>query len=167
MTPGIHRILQRWCSLSFRKHSLCLVSQLHDPTPCTIGVTCDPPSDFDIIIGPTLIGRSFQQGSVDSLQIGPSDVNSNAWAADKTSGGEPTVETADKLAPLVQNVVNNASPAQIAQYQALYPGMFPGGNPVPNFFLHLRHTDCVCDADSLVSLGREPITYRQTFGTLR
>src|SRR5882724_178721 len=24
-------ILQRWCSLSFRKHSLCLVSQLHDP----------------------------------------------------------------------------------------------------------------------------------------
>src|SRR6266478_1970125 len=24
-------ILQRWCSLSFRKHSLCLVSQLYDP----------------------------------------------------------------------------------------------------------------------------------------
>ena len=50
-----------------------------------------------------------------------------------TSGGEPTVETADKLAPLVQNVVNNSSPAQIAQYQAIYPGMFPSGNPVPIF----------------------------------
>jgi len=54
-------------------------------------------------------------------------------AANKTSGGEPTVETAAKLAPLVQNVVNNASSAQITKYQAIYPGLFPGGNPVAIF----------------------------------
>jgi hypothetical protein len=33
----------------------------------------------------------------------------------------------------VQNVMNQASPAQIAQFKAYYPSMFPGGNPVPVF----------------------------------
>jgi len=38
-----------------------------------------------------------------------------------------------RYVPYVQNVMNNASPAQIAQFQAVYPQMFPGGNPVPVF----------------------------------
>ena len=37
------------------------------------------------------------------------------------------------LVPFVQNVMNNASAAQIAQINASYPGMFPGGVPVPLF----------------------------------
>jgi type II secretory pathway pseudopilin PulG len=37
------------------------------------------------------------------------------------------------LVPFVQNVMNQASAAQIAQINAQYPNMFPGGNPVPIF----------------------------------
>jgi len=104
------------------------------PTPCTIGVTCNPPSDFDIIIE-TNPNRQDPGSKVQWIRyrLDPTTSTLMRGAADKTSGGEPTVETADKLAPLVQNVVNNSSPAQIAQYQAIYPGMFPGGNPVPIF----------------------------------
>jgi prepilin-type N-terminal cleavage/methylation domain-containing protein len=39
----------------------------------------------------------------------------------------------NQLVPFVQNVMNNATPAQIAQIQTAYPGMFPGGLPVPVF----------------------------------
>jgi len=104
------------------------------PTPCAIGVTCDPPSDFDIIIE-TNPNRQDPSSKVQWIRykLDPTTSTLMRGAADKTSGREPTVETAAKLAPLVQNVVNNSSPAQIAQYQALYPGMFPGGNPVPIF----------------------------------
>jgi hypothetical protein len=37
------------------------------------------------------------------------------------------------LLPYIQNVMNNASAAQIAAIRADYPTMFPGGNPVPIF----------------------------------
>lgn len=37
------------------------------------------------------------------------------------------------LVPFVQNVMNEGTPAQIAQINAAYPNMFPGGNPVPMF----------------------------------
>jgi len=104
------------------------------PTPCTIGVTCDPPSDFDIIIE-TNPNRQDPGSKVQWIRykLDPTTSTLMRGAAYKTSGGEPTVETAAYLAPLVQNVVNNASSAQIAQYQALYPGLFPSGNPVPIF----------------------------------
>src|SRR5260370_38525978 len=37
------------------------------------------------------------------------------------------------LAPFVQNVVNNVCPPPIPNCQASYPGLFPGGAPVPIF----------------------------------
>jgi len=37
------------------------------------------------------------------------------------------------MVPYVDNVMNNATPAQIAAIQASYPAMFPGGAPVPMF----------------------------------
>jgi hypothetical protein len=37
------------------------------------------------------------------------------------------------MLPYVLNVMNNAPPTQIAQFQAAYPAMFPGGNPQPLF----------------------------------
>ena len=48
-------------------------------------------------------------------------------------GADPAATTQNSFVPYVQNVMNNASPAQIAQFQAAYPSMFPGGNPVPVF----------------------------------
>jgi prepilin-type N-terminal cleavage/methylation domain-containing protein len=104
------------------------------PTTCAIGITCNPPSDFDIIIE-TNPNQQDPSSNVQWIRyrLDPTTSTLMRGVADKTSGGEPTVETADKLTPLVQNVVNNASSAQIAQYQTIYPGMFPGGNPVPIF----------------------------------
>jgi hypothetical protein len=54
--------------------------------------------------------------------------------APKATSHDPAIDTAAAgvLAPFVQNVINNSSPAQIAQYQVSYPGMFPTG-PVPIF----------------------------------
>lgn len=102
------------------------------PTPCAIGLTCDPPSDFDIIIetnpnpqdSPTqvqwirykLVGTTLMRGMAPRL---PSH--------------DPVVDTTPTLAPLVQNVVNNVPAAQITQYQAIYPHMFPSGTAVPIF----------------------------------
>ena len=52
----------------------------------------------------------------------------------KVAGQDPYLTFPDdQLVPFVQNVMNNASPAQIARINAQYPNMFPGGNPVPVF----------------------------------
>jgi hypothetical protein len=51
----------------------------------------------------------------------------------KSAGVDPAVATDAVLFPYVRNVMNNATPAQIATFRATYPAMFPGGNPVPIF----------------------------------
>jgi type II secretory pathway pseudopilin PulG len=56
----------------------------------------------------------------------------------KTTAGDPDTSTAGALVPFVQNIVNtqvvqNAANPLVAQYQAAYPGIFPGGAPVPIF----------------------------------
>jgi len=104
------------------------------PTPCTIGVTCDPPSDYDIIIE-TNPNPQDPLGQVQWIRykLDPATSTLMRGAALKQTSHDPTVDTAAYLGPLVQNVVNNASSDQITQYQALYPGMFPGGIPVPIF----------------------------------
>jgi prepilin-type N-terminal cleavage/methylation domain-containing protein len=109
-------------------------------SPCQIGTagggTCFSPTDFDIIIetnpNPNPSDPSNQvvwiryalQGTILMRGVVP-----------KASGHDPYIDTnaSGVLVPFVQNVVNNSAPAQIAQYQAAYPGMFPGGNPVPIF----------------------------------
>lgn len=53
--------------------------------------------------------------------------------AQKASGADPDAATSAQLVPFVQNVINNSSAAQIAQYQLTYPSMFPLGTPVPIF----------------------------------
>jgi prepilin-type N-terminal cleavage/methylation domain-containing protein len=104
------------------------------PTPCSIGVTCDPPSDYDIIIE-TNPNPQDPLGQVQWIRykLDPATSTLMRGAALKQTSHDPTVDTAAYLGPLVQNVVNNAPSAQIAQYQAIYPGMFPGSNPVPIF----------------------------------
>src|SRR5258708_29191198 len=54
------------------------------------------------------------------------------------SGGDPDASTAGVLVPFVQNIVNtqvvqNVTNPLVAQYQAAYPVIFPGGAPVPIF----------------------------------
>jgi len=104
------------------------------PTPCTIGISCVSPGDFDLIVetnpnpnpqDPSNLGvqwiRYTLQGS--TLMRG---------MAQKAFGHDPVVDTSANLAPFVQNVVNNATAGQITQFQINYPNMFPTG-AVPIF----------------------------------
>lgn len=106
-------------------------------TPCQIGTagggTCASPGDFDLII---------------ETDIDPDNNNGVEWVryqlqgttlfrgvAPKVAGADPVVTMAgpNVMVPYVLNVMNNAPAGQIAQFQALYPAMFPGGNPQPIF----------------------------------
>ena len=106
-------------------------------TPCLIGAVCTTPGDFDLII------ESDVDSQQEALAISPQTVE---WVryqlqgttlfrgvVEKSAGGDPDALTLPSLAPFVQNVMNNASNAQIAQFQAAYPDMFPAGAPVPIF----------------------------------
>ncbi|HXM97046.1 MAG TPA: type II secretion system protein [Candidatus Dormibacteraeota bacterium] len=100
------------------------------PTPCTIGGSCVSPGNFDLII---------------ETDIDPAANNGVEWVRYKLVGttlwrgvvsksaADPMAATDAVLFPYVRNVMNNAPAAQIARYQATYPAMFPGGNPVPIF----------------------------------
>jgi prepilin-type N-terminal cleavage/methylation domain-containing protein len=100
------------------------------PSPCTIGGSCITPGDFDLIIetNPQDPGSQVQW-----IRYQLQGTMLSRGAALKQTGHDPAMDTASFLAPFVQNVVNNASSAEIAKYQAVYPGMFPGGNPVSIF----------------------------------
>ena len=102
------------------------------PTACTIEGSCTTPGDFGIIIetNPTPQDPTSQVQWIGYQLQGTTLMRG---AALKQVSHDPAMDTAALFVPLVQNVVNNSSPAQIAQYQASYPGMFPSGNPVPIF----------------------------------
>lgn len=102
-------------------------------TPCTVGVTCATPNQFDLII----------EGN-----ISPSTAAVTQWirytlqgttllrgVVNKVAGTDPVAATsaAGVMLPYVDNVINNDSPAQIAFLQGFYPGMFPGNTAVPVF----------------------------------
>jgi prepilin-type N-terminal cleavage/methylation domain-containing protein len=104
-------------------------------TPCLIGTggggTCTTPGDFDLIVE-----RDADYWHMDGVEWTRYSLQSGILSRSQTYkvvGGDPSATTAPAFVPYVQNVMNNASPSQIAQFQAVYPNMFPGGNPVPVF----------------------------------
>jgi len=108
------------------------------PLPCAVAINCDPPSDFDIIIETNSNPLDPSCAPICPVQwirykLDTTTSTLMRGMAPKQTSHDPAVDTAAEFAPLVQNVVNNASSAQIAQYQAIYPGMFPHGNPVAIF----------------------------------
>jgi type II secretory pathway pseudopilin PulG len=106
--------------------------------PCLIGTggggTCATPGDFDLIIERDV--DPWRHDGVEwtryQLQT-PTNILSRSQTSKGGVGVDPDGTTRDSFVPYVQNVMNNASPAQIAQFEAVYPRMFPGGNPVPVF----------------------------------
>jgi len=108
------------------------------PTPCQIGTggggTCITPGDFDSIIE-TNPNPQDAASQVQWIRYQLQGTTLMRGMAPKATSHDPDIDTAAAgvLAPFVQNVINNASPAQIAQYQVSCPGMFPGGVPVPIF----------------------------------
>lgn len=104
-------------------------------TPCQIGTagggTCASPSDFDLIVEGDVDGTGVEwihyqlQGTTLMRGVVPKTPGTDPFAATSPGSGV--------MLPYVLNVMNNAPPTQIAQFQAAYPAMFPGGNAVPLF----------------------------------
>lgn len=104
-------------------------------SPCLIGTggggTCSTPGDFDLIIE-----RDVDPWHHDGVEWTRYQLQGSLLSRGQTYkvvSANPSTTTASAFVPFVQNVMNNASSAQIAQFQAVYPQMFPGGNPVPIF----------------------------------
>ena len=105
------------------------------PAACQIGTagggTCSTPTDWDLIIE-----RDVDPWRHDGVEWTRYQLQGNVLSRSQTYKvvtGNPAATTAPAFVPYVQNVMNNASAAQIAQFRAVYPQMFPGGNPVPVF----------------------------------
>lgn len=100
--------------------------------PCTVGGSCTTtPSDFDMIIEANVDPQA--DPTVDWVRYQLQNTTLFRAVVNKTTGSDPDTATSGSFVPYVQNVMNNASAAQIAQITASYPAMFPGGQPVPIF----------------------------------
>jgi prepilin-type N-terminal cleavage/methylation domain-containing protein len=102
---------------------------------CTTGTPgIRTPGDFDLIVetNPNIQDVGSQVRWIRYQLVGTTLMRGMAA---KVSGDDPDADTtaAGVLAPFVQNVVNNVCPASIPTCQTAYPGLFPGGNPVPIF----------------------------------
>jgi prepilin-type N-terminal cleavage/methylation domain-containing protein len=109
--------------------------------PCSVGTsgTCLSPSNFDLIIE-TNITPQIANSPVMWVRY-QLDTTTNTLKRGirlKVSTDDPLSDfTSADMVPYIQNVMNNmpntAASAQLAQVQASYPNMFPGGNAVPIF----------------------------------
>jgi len=104
-------------------------------SPCLIGTggggTCTTPGDFDMIVE-----RDVDYWHMDGVEWTRYQLAGTTLSRSQTYkvvGQEPTTTTAPSFVPYVQNVMNNATAPEIAQFRAVYPNMFPGGAPVPVF----------------------------------
>ena len=98
---------------------------------CTLGGSCTTPTGFDLIIE-----EDFDGSGVKWIRYQLLGTTLYRGVVAKTAGDPAAATPLSTLAPFVQNVVNNASAAQITQFQAVYPSMFPGGTAVPVFTLN-------------------------------
>ena len=100
-------------------------------TACTVGGTCTTPGAYDIIFEEDYDGTGVVRWVRYQL------VGTTLWrgVTPKVAGLDPVAVTnlPGVMFPYVQNVMNNASAAQIGQIRATYPNMFPGAAPVPIF----------------------------------
>jgi prepilin-type N-terminal cleavage/methylation domain-containing protein len=98
-------------------------------TPCQIGTTCASPGGFDLIVEGDVDGTGVQW-----IRYQLQGTTLFRGAIPKGGAGtDPVTATAGAMLPYVLNVMNNATPAQIGQFQAAFPAMFPGGTPQPLF----------------------------------
>ncbi len=108
------------------------------PLNACVVVACTTPNGFDLIIETDYGGTGANAGvrwiRYQLPAAGP-NTPTTLLRADvaKVAAADPDATTAAALLPYLQNVMNNATGAQIAQIRAAYPNMFPGGNPVPVF----------------------------------
>ena len=101
-------------------------------TPCLIGTagggTCISPGDFDVIFE-----GNPDNTTVKWIRYALQGTTLLRGVVTKGNGNSAWTALAGQMVPYITNVMNNATPAQIATYKASYPNMFPGGNPQPIF----------------------------------
>jgi prepilin-type N-terminal cleavage/methylation domain-containing protein len=104
-------------------------------TTTTAGITS--PGDFDLIIetdpNPQDPSCPPNPCPVQWIRYQLQGTTLYRGMAPKGLNPDPDAATSTQFVPFVQNVINNSSSTQIAQYQLTYPGMFPLGIPVPIF----------------------------------
>lgn len=106
-------------------------SQGYPTSSCAVGNTCTTPGDFDLILE-TKVDPFDSTAKVKWIRYQLQGTTLYRAIVDKDSSNDPVGQTSTQLVPYVQNVMNNASSTQIAEFQTLYPGMFPVG-PVAIF----------------------------------
>ena len=101
---------------------------------CTTATAGDTsPGDFDVIVETNPNPNPQTNQNLQWIRYQLIGTTLYRGTAPKASGADPDASTATQLVPFVQNVINNSSSAQIAQYQVTYPYMFPAGTQVPIF----------------------------------
>jgi type II secretory pathway pseudopilin PulG len=129
-------------------------------TACQVGSTCTTPGSYDIILEEDYDGTGVVRWVRYQLQ------GTTLWrgVANKVAATDPATATsaAGVMVPYVQNVMNNASAAQITQIKATYPNMFPGSNPVPIFTYTFDNTvgasGCIAAANSPCNIRDVQVT---------
>jgi len=97
-------------------------------TPCVIGTTCTSPGSYDLIL------EGDQGSGVVWIRYKLSgNILYRGVVAKSTADPVTATDASGVLVPYLENVMNNASSAQIATITTSYPGTFPGGSAVPVF----------------------------------
>jgi prepilin-type N-terminal cleavage/methylation domain-containing protein len=99
---------------------------------CIIGTTCASPQGFDLIIETSIDPANNANVQWVRYQL-PAGTTTLMRGVTNKAIGDPMTATAGAMVPYIQNVMNNATGAQINAIRAAYPTMFPGGTPVPLF----------------------------------
>jgi prepilin-type N-terminal cleavage/methylation domain-containing protein len=109
------------------------------PTPLLLG-NCNVPGPYELILESDIDPENANGVEWIRYALGgqgdpnmPDRTTLYRGIATKVAGGDPVVATSRVMTPYVENVMNNASGADIARILASYPNVFPGGVPVPIF----------------------------------
>jgi prepilin-type N-terminal cleavage/methylation domain-containing protein len=100
---------------------------------CSIGTggggTCASPGDFDLIV------EASDGTQVNWIRYQLAGTTLYRAVVPKAQGVDPIAATSGPtvMVPFIVNVMNNPPAAQLAELMAMYPTMFPGGQPVPVF----------------------------------
>jgi prepilin-type N-terminal cleavage/methylation domain-containing protein len=128
------------------------------PAPCTVGGSCTVPNGFDLIIETDYDGTGVKWIR---YQLPAGQTTLYRAVVPKTTGDpDAATNSATVLLPYIQNVMNNATGAQIAAIQAVYPTMFPGGTAVPVFTYTLFDQPSSALVGGCTSVAQTPCNIR-------
>jgi len=128
----------------------------YPPAPCTVGGSCTSPTGFDLIIETDYDGTGVKWIR---YQL-PAGSTTLSRAVVLKTAGDPDLATSGALLPYIQNVMNNATGTQIGAIQAVYPAMFPGGNPMPVFTYSLFDTPSSALVGGCTAIATTPCNIR-------